>query len=360
MVNCIRFSEFEILKANFKNVFDIFKNKSFLISGATGLIGTYIVEFLDFLNSSASLNMKIDLISHNYKDACSKFYNISNLNIISYDLSDNFDLIPTKNNYDYIISAASNSHPIAYSTDPVGTIKLNLLGNLALLNIAKCNPNSRFILLSTFEIYGPKKEGYLTEEDWGSIDTKKARSCYPESKRLAETLCYSFARQFGTDITIARLGNIYGPTYQANNSRADAQFFNNGLNGKEIILKSKGTQLRSYCYVADTISGILYILSKSPKFETYNLADMFSIIPIKKFAELVAQKCNVNLSFELPNKIEKEGYSPEINVRLSTQKLNALGWHTCFAIDQGIENTIAQLRYLWPNGDDDREHVITK
>ena len=129
------------------------------------------------------------------------------------------------------------------------------------LEIAKKNDKCRTIFLSTLEVYGEDKTvESFKEDDIGYVNFMISRSCYPESKRLSETLCQAYIKEFNLDIVIARLGYIYGPTIKLSSSKADVQFLNKALSGENIVLKSSGMQKRSYCYVADTVSALLTVL----------------------------------------------------------------------------------------------------
>lgn len=305
-----------------------FTNKKFLITGANGLIGSYLVDYLSFAGAKVyAMSRSIDKLKFRF--------NNQNIKLIEQDLNE-----PLKINdkFDYIIHAASNAHPLAFSKDPVGTMKTNLLGTINLLEMSK-NSNSKFLYLSSGEIYGNNIDHDFTEDDLGVVDTRIARSCYPESKRAAETLCVSYCDQFGIHTNIARLCYVYGHTITDDNSRADAQFLRNALLGKDIIMKSKGTQRRTYCYVADAVSALLFILLNGVKSEVYNIANPHSIATIAQYAQILANIANVNLKFELPDEIEQKGYSKQADSVLSAQKLINMGWKPLYDINIGLEHT---------------------
>ena len=159
------------------------------------------------------------------------------------------------------------------------------------------------------------------------------------SKRAAETLCISYNAQFGIDLNIARLCYVYGPTITDDNSRADAQFLRKALGGDDIILKSKGEQLRTYCYVADCVYALLYIVLYGEKTQVYNIANPDSIVSVAQYAKTLAGIANVSLKFELPDEIEAKGYSKQADSILSAQKLISLGWKPFYNIEQGLKNT---------------------
>lgn len=306
-----------------------FRGCKFLVTGANGLIGSYLVDYLDFIGAEVyAMSRSIDKLKF-------RFNNNQNIKLIEQDLNEPLTI---DDKFDYIIHAASNAHPLAFSQDPVGTMKANLFGTMNLLELAK-RSNSKFLYLSSGEIYGNNIDHDFTEDDLGVVDTKIARSCYPEAKRASETLCVSYCDQFGIHTNIARLCYVYGHTITDDNSRADAQFLRNALLGKDIVMKSKGAQRRTYCYVADAVSALLFILLNGAKSEVYNIANPNSITTIAQYAQILANIAKVNLKFELPDEIEKKGYSKQADSVLSAQKLINIGWSPLYDINVGLENT---------------------
>ena len=296
-----------------------------------------MIDFLLYLNKKLSLNIIIYAISRSKKRLEERFsVKSKNLFLIEQDLNEQFQISFRP---DYIIHAASNAHPKAFALDPVGTMKTNLIGTINLLDSIK-DLNCKFLYISTGEIYGNNIDHPFTENDLGVIDTKIARSCYPESKRAAETLCISYAEQYGIHVNIARLCYVYGATITDTNSRADAQFLRNALDGQDIIMKSEGLQKRTYCYVTDAISGLLTILLNGKKSEVYNIANPNSIVSVKEYAQVLAKCAGVNLIFELPDEIEKKGFSKPANSILDSNKLQSLGWNANFNIETGLKNTL--------------------
>lgn len=311
-------------------------NKSILITGANGLIGSYLIDYLLYLNEKFQYNIKIFAMARSLSKLEKRFgKNIPNLYFIEQDLNEQLHNVQQ---FDYIIHAASNSHPLAFSKDPVGTMKTNLLGTINLLNSIE-NKFTKFLYISTGEIYGNNTDKAFVEDDLGIVDTKIARSCYPESKRASETLCISYAQQFGIHVNIARLCYVYGPTITEDNSRADAQFLRNALNQEDIVMKSEGLQKRTYCYVADTVSAILFILLNGKNKEVFNIANPNSIASVRQYAQTLANISGVNLKFELPDNLEKQGYSKTANSILDSSKLIKLGWKAVYDLQDGLNHT---------------------
>lgn len=335
MTNSLFVTEYNNLLNVLSNNIDKLKNKSILITGANGLIGSYTVRFLDYINKAKNLNLKIYAMSRSREKLQRCFGESTGINIVEQDLNN-----PININFhcDFIIHAASNAHPRAYSTDPVGTMKTNLFGTMNLLDYAKDN-NAKFLYISSGEIYGNNIDRAFTEDDLGIVDTKLARACYPESKRAAETLCMAYSSQYGIEVNVARLCYVYGGTITDTNSRADAQFLRNAVEGNDIVMKSEGLQRRTYCYVADAVSAILTILlcGKSP--EVYNVANPDSIVSVREYAQTLADVSGVTLKFELPDEIEAKGFSKPADSILDSTKLRSLGWKALYGIKEGLNNT---------------------
>ena len=195
---------------------------------------------------------------------------------------------------------------------------------------------------STVEVYGENRGDteFFDESYCGYIDISKARSGYPESKRCGETLCQSYIQQYGLDVVIPRFPRTYGPTMQENDSKAIAQFIHKAVAHEDIVLKSEGTQLYSYAYVPDSVSGLLTVLTEGKNGEAYNIADERSDITLRELAETAACHSARRVVIELPDEKEKRGYSNATKARLDSSKLKSLGWKACFDIKTGISRTI--------------------
>ena len=338
----MNFIDMEKKKFNFDLPWEQLENKSILISGASGMIGTYLIQLLmerkETINIVA-LGRNIEKSKVRFSD----YWDKSNFKFYVHDITYPIEI---EEKVDYIIHAASNTHPIAYATDPIGTITANTVGTINLLDFAvKCNA-TRFLFLSSVEIYGENRGDVdrFTEDYCGYIDCNTLRAGYPESKRVGEALCQAYLSKYNLDITIARLSRIYGPTMQKNDSKAIAQFIKNGVTGNDIVLKSKGQQLYSYSYVADAVSGILTILLKGKRGEAYNIADEKSDITLCDLAYLIADYTHRHVVFECPDDIEAAGNSNATVATLNAGKLGELGWEAQWNIKEGIEYTIDILK----------------
>lgn len=322
------------------------QNKSFLISGATGLVGSFLVDVLMTKNQEG-LNCTIYALGRNEqraKERFSKWTDEPYLQFISYDI--NKPLIREElGTVDYILHMASNTHPLQYATDPIGTITTNIIGVQNMLEFAVAHHATRFAFTSSNEIYGENRGDveFFDEDYCGYINSNTMRAGYPESKRCGEALCQAYKAQKGLDIVIPRPTRSYGPTMLRTDTKAISQFINKAIVGEDIVLKSSGTQLYSYTYVADAVSGILTILLKGASGEAYNIADEASDIMLKDLAAVIADAVGRKVVFENPDAVEAAGYSKATKARLDGSKLKALGWQPRYNIKSGIERTIAML-----------------
>ncbi len=333
--------EYEKIKEDLADNWKLFKNKSILITGATGLVGSYLTNFLIYLNNKLSLNIKLYCMSRNIEKLKSLFndnviYIVKDLNNTIFTL----DFEP-----DYIIHCASNTHPLAYSKFPVETLKTNLLGTISLLESIK-EKKCKFIFLSTCQIYGNNTSSdAFSEDDYGICNSKDVRSCYNESKRAAETTCVCYGEEYNVNFNVLRLPSIYGANFSSESSKFDVQFFKNAINSENIIMKSDGLRKRSFLYVGDVVESIFFIIFNGKNREFYNVAND-EVKTIKDFANILAKTAGVDIIFQIPDSIESKGYSKNGNEIISGEKLMSLGWKSNYNLESGIKRTYYLLKNI--------------
>lgn len=319
-----------------------FKNKTICITGGTGLIMSYFTDVLLF----SKMHCKIILLVRNKKKAQTRF---------SFFKKDKRLVIKKTNllkpihlsfsNIDIIIHGASHSDQRNYASDPIGTMHTNYIGINHLLRLAVKKNTKRFLFLSSSEIYGDLS-GEITEDAFGHVNPLSLRSCYNESKRAAETLCFCYAEKFNLHTVIARLSRVYGPTMNLADSKALSQFMMNAVNRQNIQIKSSGEQVLSYTYVSDAVAALFLLLKDGMSKNAYNIANNTNLYTLKEIAEIVAKTRNIKTEFIQMTETEKKTYSEVKNAVLSSNKLENLGWSPAVTLEKGISQTIDIIENL--------------
>ena len=324
-------------------------NKSVLLSGSTGLLGSFLVDVLMKKNTKG-LNCTVFALGRTQKKAeerFSKWWGNGHLIFLPYDVNKSFKR-ENLGTVDYVLHLASNTHPMQYATDPIGTITTNIIGLQNMLEFAVEHHAMRFAFASSNEVYGENRgdtdlfdEGYC-----GYIDSNTLRAGYPESKRCGEALCQAYRSQKDLDVVIPRFTRSYGPTMLLTDTKAISQFIRKGIAGEDIVLKSAGIQNYSYTYMADAIYGLLTVVLCGESGEAYNIADEASNITLKDLAKIIADHAGKQVVFEIPDAVEAAGYSKATKALLDGSKLKKLGWKPFYTIQDGIPRTIDILNCI--------------
>lgn len=327
---------------------DKLRNRSLLLTGASGLIGTMLVDALMTKNELNHLNCRIYAAGRNESKAKKRFYDYWDSHYFHFLPMDVNKPIQLEQEIDYIIHAASNTHPKLYASDPVGSLMTNLEGTYNLLEYGRNHNLKRFLFLSSVEIYGQAlhTDDIFDEKYGGYIDCNEVRACYPEGKRAGEALCNAYISKYGMNIVIPRLSRVYGPTMRLDDSKAMSQFLMNGVRGEDIVLKSQGLQKFSYCYVGDVVQGLLYCLLKGERGEAYNIADVKTDMLLKDITQYIASLNGRKVAFDLPDAMEQKGFSKVTVGVMDSTKLQRLGWYPFDDLKSGIKKTIEILKSL--------------
>jgi nucleoside-diphosphate-sugar epimerase len=320
--------------------------KSVLVTGATGMICSCLIDILMYHNAYNSGNITIYATGRSIDRLKAKFISYEGselLNFVEYDVCESigFDI-----KTDYIIHGASNADPANMAKYPVETLKANVIGIDSLLQYGKTHDVSRVLYVSSSEMYGQPDETVadgFTEDFSGYVDYSNPRSCYPSGKRAAEVMCQSYISQYGMDIVIARPCHIYGPTMLKSDPRAISAFINNGVNKEDIVMNSTGELVRSHCYVADAASGILHVLVNGECGQAYNVADSRSICSIAQLATYIADIAGTKATFKQQTEAEQKSYIAKKHAILNTAKIEATGWKPLTHIEDGLKKTITIL-----------------
>lgn len=325
-------------------------NKSIVLTGATGLIGSFLIDVILEKNRQDDLNCTIYAMGRDKDKAIKRFEKYKegkDYHFISYDVKKNLEC-NNINKVDYVVHLAANTHPLLYSTDPIGTITTNVIGLRNLLDFSVENKAERFIFASSNEIYGENRGDveFFSEDYCGYIDCNSLRAGYPESKRCGEALCQAYKFQKNLNIGIARFTRTYGPTMNMSDTKAISQFIKNCVYGENIVLKSEGIQYFSYTYMVDAVSGLLWMMLNGENGNAYNVAFTDGDIRLKDLADIFAKINGKKVIFELPNNVEAAGYSKATKARLSGNKLFNLGWKPIYDIETGVRRTVEIINEL--------------
>lgn len=315
------------------------KGKSFLITGATGLIGVCLIDALMCYNHQGA-NIQIYAVGRSWEKAKLRLGEYEKDNNFYFVEQDVRQSLPEDIQVDVIIPLASNTHPLAYSQYPIETIEINIKGAEHALNKAlACG--ATVLYPSSVEVYGNARgEDVFTEDYTGKLNLENARACYPESKRLSEALCLSYVAERGVDVKIARLSRVFGPTMLGSDTKASSQFIMKALAGENIVLKSKGEQFFSYTYVADAVKSMLFILLHGESGKAYNISNKDCNVKLKEFAESCAYWSGRNVVFDLPSEIEQKGYSVAMQAILDNTRLLSIGFSPLYSFKNAIHRTL--------------------
>lgn len=325
----------------------LFKNKTVVVSGAGGFLPAYMVECLAELNRRQG-NIRIIGLVRNVEKATARLSHLlqDGVELFHHDIS-----LPLPSGFpraDYVIHAASQASPKFYGIDPVGTLKANSMGTAYLLDYAKDSKAEGFLFFSSGDVYGQPllADQSLTETDFGYLDPVEVRSCYGESKRIGETMCASWAKQYGLHTTIVRPFHTYGPGMALDDGRVFADFVADILGNRDIHLKSDGSAIRLFCYLADATLGFFTVMLKGQSGGAYNVGNPDAETSIAQLAQtLVELFPEKKLSVVFENRDISSVYmkSPIHRSCPSIKKVNDIGWNPICGIQEGFKRTISSF-----------------
>lgn len=318
--------------------------RNILIVGATGLLGKVLVDILMYKNERDGLGCHVYASGRSAERAkrrlCGRYFLDKNFRYLEWDVTGQVpEGLPEM---DYILGMAGNTHPRAYSVEPIETILTTVYGTKNLLDICRKQGRGRFVFLSSVEIYGENRgDVELFEEHYlGVLDSNTLRAGYPEGKRCGESLCQAYRFQAGVDCVVARLPRVFGPTLWEEDSKAVSQFIHKALKHEDIVLKSDGSQHYSFLYAADAITGLLAVMLSGSTGEAYNVASEGNDATLREMAEIAAGVAGTKVVYGCPDEKERAGYSTATVARLDGTRIGKLGWKARYRATEALERTI--------------------
>ncbi len=300
-----------------KEFFVPLEGRSVMITGATGLIGSMMTKVFCDANLKYGLNIRIIC---QIRDMAKAEGMLGGLEV---EFTEDF-CTPC----DYIIHTASPTSSKYFIEHPVETIRASVENTIKVLEEAAKN-KTNVVYLSSMEEYGvPYESGQImTEDKVGIVDHLSVRACYPESKRLCECLCASYASEYGVDVKIARLAQTFGAGQPLTDGRLPMQLARSSCEGRNIVLHTEGKSISNFVYLADAITGIMTIMLKGEAGQAYNVCNDKETRSVRNIAELVANDVSdgmISVVIDIPE--ENMGYAPDAALYLNSDKLRNLGW----------------------------------
>lgn len=337
----------KILKEDINNFVSSFElsgllnGSKFLITGATGLIGSTLVRCLLALNKGIQITCPI---RNQNKAKAIYSEDFESIRFIECDLVSYLSGLTEKDDFQYIVHCASPTVGRYMTEHPVETYMLAIDSTRAILEYAR-KIRTNIVYVSSLEYYGQNfNDKLITEDMQGYVDNTDPRSSYPLGKRAAEYLCTAYVKQFDINAKVARLTQTFGAGVSPDDNRVFAQFARSVIDGTDIVLHTKGESAKPYCYTTDAISAILYILLKGKSGESYNVANSDTYISIRGMAEFMIERFNSSVKIIIDEK-NNMGYAPVTRLNLSTEKLKSLGWRPQKNLYCMFNNLLLSMKY---------------
>lgn len=314
---------------------------TFLVTGATGLIGSSLIRCLLALDEQ----IKIYAPVRNLKKAEALFdeWQKEYIQFVECDLVEyDYGLLEK---IDYIVHCAAPTSSKFFVEHPVETSEIIVDGTKKMLQLARQKQVKGMVYLSSLEVYGELHDDScpVKEDFQGYLDPMSVRSSYPMAKRATENLCCLYSSEYEVPVKIARLTQTTGAGIAKDDSRIIAQFARLAAQGRDIVLHTTGESARPYCYVTDSVSALLYVLLKGTSGECYNVANESTYISARGMAEYIHEYINPNSQVRI-ELADNMGYAPPTKLRLDTKKLKDLGWQPRYGLKEIYERLIKYLK----------------
>ena len=322
--------------------------KKILVTGATGLVGQAVVRALLTIAREHGIQLTV----------CALCRDAAKTEKIYGALLQRKELLPVfgdvrdaglPEDTDIIIHAASPTASKFFVTKPVETMEIAIGGTKNMLELAK-RTGAKMVYISSMEAFGATDPAAdrIREADLGFIDLTSVRSCYSESKRVCELLCACYYHEYGVEAVSARLAQTFGAGVDVSEGRVFAQFAKSAMAGEDIVLHTKGESWGNYCYTADVVTGIFTILFGGEPGTAYTVVNPSTSTRIRDMAALAAETLgdgSTKVVFDIPEDALKFGYAPDVIIRLSADRLMALGWKPEVDLPEMYERLAASFRH---------------
>lgn len=322
------------------------ENKTVLVTGASGRLGIYIAQSLIEANERWHLNIHIILLARSPEKLQQSYGTLLDKDTVHVLLQDVTVPIHTTHPVDYIFHTAGLASPDDFTHRPIETLWGHVMGTKNVLDLAVEKQSTRVLYVSTVEIYGKwDSEMGIHENDMGTLSCTDYRSCYPEAKRLCETMLACYRREYHLNYVGVRMSHTLGPGISLNDGRAFAEFLKNVLNDEDIILQSDGSAVRTYTYISDAVGAMFLALLNGDE-EYYNVAATSNQISIRDLAELIAAMSktgNTKVCYAR-NEKNKLAYLPFKLGILDCSRIEALGWNPQVDIEHIFKWTLESFQ----------------
>ena len=315
------------------------KNKNIIISGAFGFIGKYLLEILVKYKKEEKIDFNIYAIDNfiTSEFPFKEYFEAQGINCINHDICVELNIDVR---FDYVICLAGIASPYYYNKYPLETLNVSINGLKNMFKLKHSN-QCKFVFFSSSEIYGnPPSDQIPTKENYrGNVTSVGPRSCYDESKRLGETICYINSNFFNKNTAIIRPFNVYGPGMSIKDYRIIPNITRSILFNEELKVYDTGNQTRTYCYITDAIIGFLKVIFKNEKFGIYNIGNDNDEISVLKLIRITEEIMNVKINYKISD-YPKE-YPPDEPLRRCPDLTNAkknLGYCPQVSLKKGLKN----------------------
>lgn len=350
--------KYSIIEEDLKEVYqrnitwERLRGKTVLVTGAYGMLASYIVYMLQYLNEQMAMNIQLIVVVRSEEKLRQRFGDLVSNDYFHTYISNLDKSLDISEDIHFIIHAASLASPGYYKTCPIDVLKPNTIGNYYLLELAEKKKVEGYLFFSTGDVYGVV-EGRETihECDYGSMDTLDIHNCYSESKRMAETMCRAWQEQKNIPVKIIRICHTYAPTMDVEHDpRVFASFVNDILKKKDIIMKSNGVSKRTFCYIADALAAFFLVLFNGRSGEAYNVCNTGEFYSIAELANMLVELYpQLDIKVVCQKRAEGEAYvenSVANSIPHDNEKLRRLGWEPKYDIKTGFGRVVDAIMQM--------------